>query len=371
MNKPIIAICGDIHFGQRNFNKDVFAQQMMFFEEQFFPYLLENNIKFVVQVGDLFHDRNKIDWYIYNQINQRFLQWFDDNEVKLHLILGNHDLYTKSSLDHNSLSESTKSFKNVIVHDTVDKLVYQKYTLGFVPWIVDYKKYNLPDKCDICFGHFDLVGFPMMKGISSKEGLDYTVFKKYKQVYSGHYHCKSETDNVMMVGTPYQLTFNDYNEEKGFYVLDDNFNYQYIDNTINPRFIKMYYEDGIITVVGLDIDDEISKEDAIALVKNNYCRLYIKKADDQLALENFHASLIMNSCANYKIDMVNLVDVIEDYDSEIFDEKFDEEDTTVQLILGCVEGMTFDVNLDKNLLKELIKIEYKDAYDMGISIGDE
>ena len=69
--------------------------------------------------------------------------------------------------------------------------------------------------------------------------------------------------------------------------------------------------------------------------------------------------------------MINLIDVIEEYDSETFDERFDEEDSTVQLILGCVEGMTFDGNLDKDLLKELIKIEYKNAHDDSLSIGDE
>jgi DNA repair exonuclease SbcCD nuclease subunit len=211
----------------------------------------------------------------------------------------------------------------------------------------------------------------MMKNIKSKEGLSITELKSYNLVLSGHYHCKSITDNLHYIGTPFQLSWNDYNEQKGFYVLDEKFNYEFIENTVNPKFAKIYYDSGIITVVGTGVDGEITKEEALEVAKNNYSRLYVKSVNKQLDLETFYTSLTMNSCANFKVEIIYLMDVIDDFDSATFDEKFDEEESTVELILSCVEGMTFDGSLDKNLLKELIKIEYKSASDIALGIGDE
>lgn len=371
MNKPLIACFTDTHFGVKNFNKEIFIQQIRFFEEQFFPYILANpTIEAVICCGDIFDNRTKIDWFILNLLKTRFFKWFADNEIPLHIITGNHDTYHKSSIEHNSLIETTKQFSYVIPHVIPNSIKVGKYNIGMLPWVVDCTNIDLPKKCDLLFCHADIVGMPMMKGITSKEGLDSSTFKAYKMVLSGHYHTNSIKDNVHMVGSPYQLTWNDFNDKKGFYVVDDNFGYELIENTINAKFIKLYYDNDIITVVGIGDSKDITKTESLDIARDNYCRIYVKKADNQLDLESYQSSLQAVSCNGHKIDMIHLAEVVEDFDSDSFDIKFEEGETTQHLIVACIEGMTFDEEIDKEKLVKLSRELYKEATDEAL-VGED
>lgn len=370
VNNPFIAVIGDLHFGNKGHSIEMFEEQMKFFEVQFFPFLLKHEIKYVIQLGDTYHNRDKVDWYIQNELKRRFFQWFDDNDVELHALVGNHDSYYKTTIAQNSLSETTKYFKNVRAYIKPTIVNIGKYTLGFNPWIIDNKTPKLTENVDILLGHFDIVGFPMMKGIYSKEGLSHSQFSKYKLVLSGHYHGRTIKDNVHMVGTPFQLNWNDHNENKGFLILDKNFNYEYIENTVNPRFVKIYYSNGILEQEGLETSKNITEVVSLEIAKNNYCRLFTKSVEDQMKLEMYHSSLLAVSCDDYKIDIINLQDVVESFDDTAFDEAFDAGESTIQLITSCIDNMTFDVGIDKNLLIELSKTEYKEAHQEALSIGD-
>jgi DNA repair exonuclease SbcCD nuclease subunit len=370
---PIIAVLGDLHLGNKGQSLEVFEYQMKFIETQFFPYILENNIKYVIQLGDCFHDRNKTDWCILNESKKRIFNWFDENGVELHAIVGNHDTYFKSSLEQNSLTETTKYFKNVHVYTEPTKVMIGRYTIGFNPWILDYKNHNLTKKVDILVGHLDVKTFPMMKGIYAKEGLEVSQLSEYKLVISGHYHSREIKDNVHMCGSPFQLGWGEWNQPRGFAVIDNNFNIEYIQNEVNPQFVKLYYNNGEISVQGLNYTDTqtpITKQESLEIVKKNYCRLFTKQVDDQMNLETYHVSLLAVSCDDYKIDIMSMNDVVEDLDLADFDEKFEEGESTLQLIMSCIEGMTFEHGIDKVLLLELSKEEYRKAYD-EVLVGDE
>lgn len=369
-NKPFIAILADLHFGVNNFKDTTFESQMEFFEKQFFPYLKTNNIKYVFCCGDFFHSREKIFWIMLNELKRRFFQWFDDNDVELHMIVGNHDLQYRNTLEQDSLTETTKSFKNVIIYNKESIKNIGKYTVGFVPWIIDTKTYKFPTNCDFLITHLELKDFPMMKGINSKSGYNYKDFKKYKYVFSGHYHTNHIVDNVHMIGTPYQLTWNDFNTNKGFYVLDEEFKYKIIENTTNPKFVKIFYENGTITVDGLNGVEVITKEQSLEIAKYNNCRLYVKKADEQLELDTYHLSLMSVSHNDYKIEQINLRDIIEDFDSESFDEKFNENESTIDIVIACIDAMTFDEGIDKEKIVKATKYFYKKAYDEMVA-GEE
>jgi UDP-2,3-diacylglucosamine pyrophosphatase LpxH len=371
---PIIAVLGDLHFSHSGHSHEKFEQQMAFIEQQFFPYLLENNIKIVMQLGDINHDRNRADWYILNEMKKRFYGWFDCNDVQLHALVGNHDTVFKNTLDQNSLSETTKHFENVYVYTKPTVVEIQPYKIGFNPWILDHKNPKLTEKVDILLGHFDVMGFPMLKGIYSKEGLDYKSLSNYRLVMSGHYHIRHIQENFHMVGTPFQLNWNDWNQPRGFVVLDTQFNVTYIQNTVNPQFVKIYYDNGNIEVLGLDYDEEpipMSREKSLEVVKKNYCRLFTRQVDDQMKLELYHTSLLAVSCDDYKIDIVSLTDAVEDFDSSEFDAKFEEGESTLQLIRACLEGMTFEEGISKDTLLDLVATEYKCAYNEALSIGEE
>lgn len=371
MNK--IMCCGDLHFGVKSFSHKIFALQMKYFEEQFFPFLLENEIKNVIQLGDIFDNREAIDWYIFNQLKLRFFGWFESNQIELHINLGNHDTVFKHSLEHNSLSETVKPFKYVHVYIEPTKVKIENYIFGFTPWVIDKSKFKLLDKVDIQIGHFEMMNFPVTKGNISKKGLDHSLFANNKLTLSGHFHLYNKLDNFIMLGTPYQITWNDFNSKKVFAVLDDNYNIEYIQNTINPQYVKFFYTNDEIEVLGLapysETPKSISKQDSLEIAKSNYCRLFVKAVDDQMKLDMYHNSLLSISLDDYKIEMITLSDIVESFDDSSFDLAFESGETTLQLITKSIEGMTFEANYDKDLLLELAKQEYKDAYDECLSIG--
>jgi DNA repair exonuclease SbcCD nuclease subunit len=57
-----IAILGDCHFGMRGDSLEFHNYYKKFYEEVFFPYLIENNIDTVFQMGDLFDRRKFINF---------------------------------------------------------------------------------------------------------------------------------------------------------------------------------------------------------------------------------------------------------------------------------------------------------------------
>ena len=57
-----LVILGDTHFGARGDSLDFHKFFQKFYDEVFFPYLLENDIKIVIQLGDLFDRRKFINF---------------------------------------------------------------------------------------------------------------------------------------------------------------------------------------------------------------------------------------------------------------------------------------------------------------------
>ena len=60
INSKLILL-GDLHFGKNKFSKQTLESQLRFFEHQLFPYMLSNNIQYILQVGDVFDNRISID----------------------------------------------------------------------------------------------------------------------------------------------------------------------------------------------------------------------------------------------------------------------------------------------------------------------
>jgi len=357
----------DTHFGSKSFSKPVFETMIGFFEKQFFPWCLKNNIKNVIHCGDLVHNRNMIDLWINQQIKERFFQWFEDNGVNLHVLVGNHDMYYKSSLEINYLAKNTSEFERIHVYGDQKKIKIGKYTFLMVPWIIDNSKFNFQDSADICCGHFETIGFKMTGSQIAQEGFHLDAFDKFKHVLTGHFHIKSKQKNVRYIGTQYPITWNDYGETKGFYVLEDDFKLKYIENKVTPKFLKLYYDefDGnqTIEVAGVKKRSriEVSKEEAIELVSNNYCKIITKNIQHQLDFDVLFQSLVAVSCDDYKIETVDSNEIIESFDISEIEAQIQEEADTVETVTTYLTGMTFEKDIDKNYLINLFTELYKES----------
>ena len=68
-----IAVLNDTHAGARN-SSDIFIEyQRKFYEEVFFPYLNDNNIKQVIHLGDYYEHRKFINFKALHENRKQFL----------------------------------------------------------------------------------------------------------------------------------------------------------------------------------------------------------------------------------------------------------------------------------------------------------
>lgn len=214
-------ITSDWHIGSN-------ANSLSFFEYQLkvFNYIIDIYKDYkcdkLIIAGDFFDKRKNIDINIFTLLKDNFLDV--NSDVNFIISAGNHDCYFRNTNDVNSLS-LLKKYKNIKI---VDDMPYKDNNMLIIPWVCDYNRDKINKIIDedmskylIC--HIDINGAKFSKNIISQceDTINRKKLLKYKKVFSGHYHIRSEKDNIMYVGTPHQLTWIDEGVEKYIYILDD------------------------------------------------------------------------------------------------------------------------------------------------------
>jgi len=293
-------IVSDTHFGISSFNKKRFEYMIAYFENEVFPFILENKIKHVIHLGDLVDKRNVIDFYIDNGVKNRFIDWFEQNKVHLYLIVGNHDMYYKNERSINYCSINFKGrFKYVHVIDEIMKKKIGKLNFLFVPWIVNEIELEMikDSDADICCGHFEISGVKIGEKVYLTQGLNQSVFKNFKLTLSGHIHTIQKLGkNILYVGTPYQLMWADYNQEKGVWLLKDDLSIELIENKISPKFVKIFCYENYFEIENERFEriDEIKE-----VIENNFFKFIIlEKRKD---LDEIYEFLSENAQFKYEI----------------------------------------------------------------------
>lgn len=221
-----VAILGDCHVGAHNSNP-VHHEYMAKFFADFFTYIDNTGIKEIIQLGDLFDVRKHVTTWSLNWFKKHFLQPIIERNLKCYVLVGNHDIHYRESVSLSSVREVLEPFSDwfVIVDEPKDYCIDNKWFL-LVPWVCrenndDVSKAINDSISDYCCGHFEFDGFELYKGQIAKTHHTHTHYKKFKTVFSGHYHHMSRKDNIQYTGTPYELTWQDADTTKGFFVLYD------------------------------------------------------------------------------------------------------------------------------------------------------
>jgi DNA repair exonuclease SbcCD nuclease subunit len=220
------AILNDTHCGIRN-SSDIFIDyQERFYNEVFFPYLEENNIKHIVHLGDYYEHRRFINFKALNSNRKVFLERLRKDKITMDIIPGNHDTYYKNTNELNSLKELLGHYMNEvnIVHQA-KVLDYDGLKFALVPWICqdneeDTNEFLVNCKADVVAGHFELNGFDMLRGVPCTHGMSADNLRRFELVLSGHYHCKSNQGNIHYLGSQMEFFWNDAHDDKFFHVFD-------------------------------------------------------------------------------------------------------------------------------------------------------
>src|SRR6056300_1179006 len=160
-----IALLNDTHCGIRNSSDIFMGYQERFYSEVFFPYLLENDIKQIIHLGDYYDNRKTVNFKALNHNRTIFLEKLREHGITMDIIPGNHDTYFKNTNRLNSLKELQGHYMNEV--NIVEKPTDMKYgsmTMALIPWInAENEKATLEflstSKATHVGAHLELAGF--------------------------------------------------------------------------------------------------------------------------------------------------------------------------------------------------------------------
>ena len=351
-----IALITDTHFGARNDNINFNEYFYKFYEGIFFPYLQQNNIKHCIHLGDVLDRRKYVSYRIAKDFRERFITPFNHLQVQLHMIVGNHDIYFKNTNDVNSLTELlSQKFNNVHIYAEAQEVDFDGFPILLMPWINAqneiYAHGMIDDtRADTLLGHLEIDGFQMYAGHESQGGTPKSLFQKFDTVMSGHFHHKSDDGQIYYLGCPYEITWSDYNDPKGFHVFDTET--RELHRVINPykMFNKIYYDDS----------NENYEEHDVKQYRDQYIKLIVVNKKDLYGFDKFTDRLLQADCHEVKI-----IEDFSDLDANtVSDDIIENTEDTMTLLGKYIDEL--NVNLNKDRLKNMMRSLYTEAQDLEL-----
>tara|TARA_Y100001972_G_scaffold106927_1_gene135648 strand:- start:2817 stop:3851 length:1035 start_codon:yes stop_codon:yes gene_type:complete len=339
-----IAVLNDTHFGARNDSSLLMEHTFDFFENQFFPFLEENNIKTIIHLGDFMDRRKYVNFNTLHEVKNKFFSRIEKMNVNIHMIIGNHDTYYKNTNKINSPRELFYDHSCLNLYDTPTKIEIDGVAFGMIPWMCKENEESVfnflkNESLNIICGHFELNNHEVLRGVKFNGGISDNFLKNFELVMSGHFHIKSTERNVYYLGTQYEMSFGDVDDEKGFHIFDTQ------DRTLqfvkNPR--KLFYSVKY---------SEIKNKENFDYFENKFVKLFIDEDVSRLLIDK----------TIERIEQYNPFDltVVENFNSEKKEiQSVDLSKDTLSIISEEIDKLETDV--DKNEIKKLSKELYMEA----------
>jgi hypothetical protein len=224
-----------------------------------------------------------------------------------------------------------------------------------MPWICDDNREHALESirntnAQICMGHLELAGFEMYRGSPISHGDDRSIFNRFDLVCSGHYHHRSTSGNIHYLGSHAEFTWSDYDDPKGFHILDtETRELSFIENPYR-MFRKMWYNDKDITTEEL-LDRDWDK------YTGSYVKLIVSNKDNPFNFDLFTSKL-------YEALPIEVIIVEDHRNMDIIDEAelLDETEDTLTILSRYIS--TIESNVDNNDLDKLMRSLYTEALHM-------
>ena len=344
-----VALVTDTHFGARSDSIPFDNFFRRFYEEIFFPEIDKRGIRHIVHLGDCFDRRKYINFNTLSSCRNYFFDEIKKRDIELHMIVGNHDTFFKNTNDVNSPRLLLKDYEfNVI--DTPSELEFDDGSKIFMmPWICT-DNYNQSMEAikttdaQVMFGHLEIAGFQMYKGHENDEGFDPKIFEKFDLVCSGHFHHRSSNGNINYLGNPYEMTWADFEDPRGFHIFDTS--ERSLDFIQNPFsiFSKVYYDDEKVDPSTVDVSQ----------YANQHIKLIVVNKKDYYKFDQFIERL-------YKVNPLELkiIEDLSEFEADAMDDQEMDLEDTVTLLSQYVDSL--DTEADKDRIKTLMKTLYVEA----------
>jgi DNA repair exonuclease SbcCD nuclease subunit len=268
----------DTHLGIRNNSGEWIDIISNYFYEWFLPLVRENYQPgdIIIHAGDYYDSRQSINVKVLNlgvEIAEELSKIFVDG---VYIIVGNHDVFGKNSNDVNSL-KSIKWISSINVIEEPVSITLGDKTFFMMPWRKDQEAEaecleNATPHDYLCC-HCDIRGLKFNRYSNVEHGSSIDKFRKFGRVYSGHIHYAQESENIKMLGSPYELTRSDMGNPKGITLLDLSTGKEtYFSNNFSPKHKRVEFTNLL----------NLSPDEASSIFNNNFVDVMI---DPKMAMK--------------------------------------------------------------------------------------
>ena len=234
-----------------------------------FKTAVKNKCKYLFFLGDLFHERSKIDVMNYLKTFEVVMKHMIEDAVDLdfYLLVGNHDMYHRTRWDVNSIKPISAIPRcHVIAQPTT--MVFDQSVVDWMPYTEDQirdidklKKSKTEmdsnlSEFNLLLGHMAVHGAQtnLLFGIKSDvivefdndmTPVDPSIFNPWKKTILGHYHgAQHLNDKVEYIGSPLQLSYGEAFQKKHVMILDlQTLKCDYIQNEFSPKHLIVTTQD--------------------------------------------------------------------------------------------------------------------------------
>ena len=343
-----IAIITDQHFGARKNSKLFHDYFLKFYNDVFFPTLEAEGITTIVDMGDTFDSRKGIDFSALSWAKNNYYDRLKDYTI--HTIVGNHTAYYKNTNEVNAIDLLLREYDNVKIYSETTEIKIDNLNILLVPWINSENEESTikligKSSSPVCMGHLELKGFRIHRGYIMETGTDVNLFDKFERTFSGHYHIRSNKENIYYLGNPYEMFWNDCGDTRGFHIFDtETLEHTPINNPYTI-FHKIFYED-----TNYQTFDTRQYEDKIV-------KIIVRQKTDNKKFEKFVDKMYNSNVAELK--------VVENFEFGGWyckdDEVFESEDT-MSILNRYIEDA--DITLDKSLVQKMLQEVYQEACEL-------
>jgi len=343
-----VAIITDQHFGARKSSKILHDYYGKFYKNIFFPYLKENNIKTVVDMGDTFDNRRTIDLWAIDWARTNYYDVLHEMGIKVHTVVGNHTAYYKDTNEINTIDLLLRQYDNVKTYAEVEEIKLGNLNVLLIPWINSENEESSFDliknsKSKVAMGHLELNGFRAHRGHVMEDGMDIDAFEKFDKVYSGHYHTRSDNGKIYYLGNPYEMFWNDVNDPRGFHIFDtETTEHTPVDNPYSI-FYNVYYED-----TPHQLFDASEYKDKIV-------KVIVRKKTEQKKFEKF-----LDKLYSVGVHELKIVENFVIQDNEEFE--VEETENTISILNRYIDES--DMDCDKSVVKGILQKIYSEACEV-------
>ena len=348
-----VAIITDQHFGARNDSVAFLDFFQKFYDNTFFPTIDAAGIDTVLVLGDTFDRRKYVNFYALDRAKKMFFDKLENRGITVYMLAGNHDTYYKNTNEVNSPDLLLTEYNNIEVIAEPKTINVNGFEVCMLPWICPENYQQSIDEIKnttstLCMGHLEIAGFAMYRGMESHEGFSAETFGKFDLVFSGHYHHRSDNGNIHYLGNPYELTWQDYNDPRGFHLFD--FSTRQLDFIENPyrMFERLEYTDKEVEPIDLDQLE----------LNEKYVKLVVLEKTDFYKFDKFIQKLYNKGCHEIKI-----VEDFSEFEAGEINEEINLEDT-VSVLSNYIESIETDV--DKEKVKSYMRGLYTEAINIEV-----